>query len=823
MIFKFPIPSAHIQKTFIFNIYHFKVLVFATALPVLLFLTPGANAQQVRVTDQITSIPIEGVVVYSDGFVTQSDHLGQVLLNGIQPEQLVSFYHPSYLPFSVSKSELEKLAFTVVLTEAPHKLDEVVVSVSRGKLIKSRIPGKVDVILSNSAALAAVPTTADLSGLSGEVFVQKSQQGGGSPMLRGFSANRLLLVVDGFRMNNAIFRSGNLQNIVSVDPLSLESIEVAAGPGSVIYGSDALGGVLSMTTYKPEFSWSGKVESKRMFTIKSASANSEKTLHGHWMTSGKQWGFVISGTYSRFDDLMMGKYGPSAYLRPEYVVPDLFAGKDSVVKNNNQRIQKFSGYEQMNLLGKVRFKPVKTLDITLGSLYSFTGDVPRYDRLIVYKGKRLRYGEWYYGPQTWWLNSASLIYTRNHLLFDESTLLAGFQRYEESRHDRNIDKPELYHRTEKLHVFSVSLNFSKNIRGKALIDYGAEASAERIWSNGISEHLISGKETPVAPRYPDHSAYRNLSAYIQSRYHLSDKLSLHGGIRATQTSLSGDFPRQYYSFPVDGFRSVNRAFNGNFGLLYNPSAGGKINLLYSTGFRSPNMDDMAKIFDSEPGHVMVPNPGLKPEYARNLEAGYMTGQQSPVTVELTVFYTWLRKAMVRRDFQFNGQDSILYNQVMSKVEALVNTDGAEIYGGTCSVSFSLVKNLKSKNSITWMRGKDSDGLPVRHVPPLYGNHSVIWEKEPWKAELNFRYNGAIPFSRLAADERDKPYLYLSDDDGNPYSPGWYTLNLLCNYDITEKVKISGGIENLLNQRYRPYSSGIAAPSRNLTISVSVAF
>jgi hemoglobin/transferrin/lactoferrin receptor protein len=235
------------------------------------------------------------------------------------------------------------------------------------------------------------------------------------------------------------------------------------------------------------------------------------------------------------------------------------------------------------------------------------------------------------------------------------------------------------------------------------------------------------------------------------------------------------------------------------------------------------MDDMAKIFDSEPGHVMVPNPDLEPEYARNLEAGYVLNFGNRIQSEIAVFYTWLDNAMVRRDFLFNGHDSILYNQVMSKVESLVNTDGEKIYGGTFSFALLFSDHLKSRHSISWIRGKDSDGLPVRHVPPLYGSSSLIWKKSSWTAELNIRYNGRIPYSRLATDERDKPYLYLPDDNGDPFSPGWYTLNLSVNYDITDKVNIAGVVENLLDKRYRPYSSGIAAAGRNLILSVSLEF
>jgi len=796
---------------------------FLSLLPVVLLLSLEVRSQQVTVTDLKSGAPVEGVVVYSEEFVSQTDHLGQVRLDQVPDAAWLKFYHPSYLPFSALKHDLAKMSFTVVMTESPLRLDEVVVSVSRQKLLKSRIPNKVDVVNSAEIGLANVPTTADVAGLSGEVFIQKSQQGGGSPMLRGFSANRLLLVVDGIRMNNAIFRSGNLQSIVSVDPLSLENVEVAPGPGSVIYGSDALGGVLSMNTFRPEFNYSGKVVSERLILLKSASANSEKTIHGRWKSSGQNWGFLASGSYSGFDDLMMGRNGPSEYLRPEYALPGHFNGKDSTVKNDHPGIQRFSGYDQLNLMAKLRFKPVNQLEITLGTLYSRISAVPRYDRLIVYKGNQLRYGEWYYGPQTWLLNSATIIYTRKHLLFDETTLLAGIQSYEESRHDRNFNSPDLFHRTEKLSILSASLNFTKNIRGKAVIGYGLEGSAERIRSMGETENLLSGAVAAIAPRYPDRSGYRNIAAYVHSRYHFTEKLSLHAGVRMTQTSLEGVFPRQYYDFPVDGFKSVNRAVNGNFGIVFNPEPGEKLNLLFSSGFRSPNMDDMAKIFDSEPGHVMVPNPDLEPEYTRNLEAGYMKNLGRTVQTELTIFYTWLSNAMVRRDFLFNGRDSILYNQVMSKVESLVNTDGARVFGGTFSFALSLSENLKSRHSFTWIKGEDSDGLPVRHVPPVYGSSSVIWEKSAWTTELNVRYNGAISYRRLATDERDKPYLYLPDENGNPFSPGWYTVNMSVNFDVTDKIKISGGVENLLNNRYRPYSSGIVAAGRNLTLSAALEF
>src|SRR5688572_16162673 len=133
-------------------------------------------------------------------------------------------------------------------------LEGVVVSVNKWEQKLNEVPNKI-VKISKSEILRNNPqTSADLLGQSGTVFIQKSQLGGGSPMIRGFATNRVLLVFDGVRMNNAIYRSGNLQNIISIDALSTQTAEVIFGPGSLIYGSDAIGGVMDFHTLEPRFS-----------------------------------------------------------------------------------------------------------------------------------------------------------------------------------------------------------------------------------------------------------------------------------------------------------------------------------------------------------------------------------------------------------------------------------------------------------------------------------------------------------------------------------------------------------------------------------------
>ena len=133
-------------------------------------------------------------------------------------------------------------------------LEEVVVAVSRWHQNIYSEPVKVTRLGFDEMNSYNPQTSADLLNLSGEVFVQKSQYGGGSPMIRGFATNRLLYSVDGVRMNTAIFRSGNIQNVISLDPFAISSTEVLFGPGAVSYGSDAIGGVMVFSTLSPQLS-----------------------------------------------------------------------------------------------------------------------------------------------------------------------------------------------------------------------------------------------------------------------------------------------------------------------------------------------------------------------------------------------------------------------------------------------------------------------------------------------------------------------------------------------------------------------------------------
>jgi hemoglobin/transferrin/lactoferrin receptor protein len=275
----------------------------------------------------------------------------------------------------------------------------------------------------------------------------------------------------------------------------------------------------------------------------------------------------------------------------------------------------------------------------------------------------------------------------------------------------------------------------------------------------------------------------------------------------------------FYEFPYDKISINTGALSGSVGLVYRPDESWQWNMLLSSGFRAPNVDDAGKVFDSEPGNVVVPNAGLGPEYSYNGELGISKKVGEHFRAEGVVFYSWLRDAMVRRNFSFNGQDSILYDGELSRVQAIVNAGKAYVFGFSLNASLVLYPSLSLQSSLTYTDGRDlEEDAALRHAAPLFGSTALRYQSERFRAELLVRYNGAIAFEDLAPSEQNKPQIYTEDG-----ALAWYTINLLGSYQINDFLVLNGGMENILDTFYWPYSSGIAAPGRNFIISLRANF
>ncbi len=795
-------------------------------LLVLILCATALWSQKLTVLDISTGQPIEMATLISESDKTYgtTNARGQVDISDFKGLELIEISSMGYKTLVTSYTGLKLKGFTVFLEPSNISLEEIVVSATGWKQTTHEVPQKIISVSAKDVAFQNPQTAADLLGITGKVFVQKSQQGGGSPMIRGFATNRLLYTVDGVRMNTAIFRGGNIQNVINLDPMATENTEVLFGPGSVKYGSDAIGGVMSFSTLSPQLSLEENVLVNGKALMRYATANQQRTAHFDVNVGWRKWALVTSLSRWNYGDLRQGKHGPDEYIKDQYV--ERQDDRDVVVEQTERLLQIPSAYSQVNFMQKLRFRPNENWDFKYGFHYSQTSEYGRYDRHNRMRNGAPRYAEWNYGPQSWLMNNLNITNAKANWLYDKATLILAQQAFEESRISREFNDPERITRTENVMAYTANLDMAKAAGARNMLYYGAEYVLNDVTSKGVIYHINNASEMPGPSRYPQ-SIWGSAAIYLNDEFDWSEKLTFQSGLRYSLFWLNASFDTSFYPFPFTTAVQNNDALTGSFGMVYRPGRDWVISANFGTAFRSPNVDDIGKVFDSEPGSVVVPNPTLQAEYAYNFDLGIAKVIKEVIKLDITGFYTILNNALVRRDFQLNGQDSIIYDGTNSQVQALQNAARARVYGIQGGLEIQFPAHLFFASDINFQLGEEEldDGTtsPSRHAAPFFGVSRLSYKYKKLELQTYVEYQAERSYEDLAVEERSKDEIYAKDKNGNNYSPAWYTLNLKANYQLSQLFSLSVGIENITNQRYRPYSSGISGAGTNFVFSFSARF
>ncbi|MCF8325456.1 MAG: TonB-dependent receptor [Leadbetterella sp.] len=693
------------------------------------------------------------------------------------------------------------------------KLEEVVISANKFELKKKETPNQIELISAKQIAFQNSPNTANLLEQTGNVFVQKSQAGGGSPVLRGFEASRVLMVMDGVRMNNAIYRAGHLQNVLRIDQSMLERAEVIFGPSSVIYGSDALGGVVHFRTKNPEFD----VKNVRSY-LRYSTAIGEKTGHVDFNIGKKRLAFLTSLTFSDFGDVVQGTNRLDAYpdfgKRPFYV--ERQGNADVSVKNENVNNQVGTGYRQYDFLEKISFQQTENIKHALNFQFSNSSDVPRYDRLTELRNGLPRFAEWYYGPEKR-LMVAYHLELKNTLIYDRASISLAFQDIEESRISRNFNNINRKSQLEKVNLFSLNADFQKVIKEQTLT-YGLEVVGNDVRSKAHFTNITTNEERKADTRYPDGKNIMNTWAiYVADQLKVANNLILHGGLRYAFSDLSAEFiEKSFFPFPFSQIQQKNSSLTGNLGLVYIPFAKTKLGLMGSSGFRSPNIDDLAKVFDSVAGSLIVPNPNIKPEYSYNGEVSVNQQIVNKIKIESVYYVTSMRNAIVIDAFTLNGERTVMYNGQNSKVLAAQNKAKAFIQGWNLNLKADLSKEFSLSSALNYTKGSinDAANTPLDHIPPLFGRSAIRYQKKTIQVEVFSIYNGWKKLADYSPSGEDN--LIYATQDG---MPSWWTLNLRSDYQMNKNFSLQFACENILDKNYRNFASGISSPGRNFMFTV----
>ena len=810
------------------------------------FLVTGfCFSQKIKIIDKHTGKSIRNVTVYNEELTINlsSDNKGFVDVSVFKKNENILFSHISYEPQQIKKTILQKQKMVVFLNKQSAQLDEIVLSVFKKSEKTNRIAEQIAVVSSKEIQKISPQTSADLLATIPGIKVQKSQFGGGSPVIRGMESNRVLLVVDGVRMNNAIYRKGHLQSSISVAPNMLDKTEVVFGPSSVLYGSDALGGVIHYYTKTPKLS--AEEEVKSQFFSRFSSVNQEITSHVSAELRFSNWASLTSISFSNFGDLQSGSrrsHGFKDWGKVFYYSENRYGNyTENPTVNPRPEVLKNTGYHQTDFLQKFFIPLSKNTDLKINLQYSTSSNIPRFDRLIELKNNSLKFAEWNYGPQNRFLLSSQFLIHPNKKWLESGSITGAYQQIEESRIQRKFGSLDRSYREELVNVFSVNGDFSVSLTQdkKRVLSYGFEFTYNDVISKSFGKTLqvssgqINGSSSgfKVQSRYPDGgSNYLSSSAYIAYRQDLNSKTTLNTGLRFTNTTLHALWLDQtFIHLPETDITAVNSAVTATIGYVYRPGKNWQLNSVVSSGFRSPNIDDIGRVREKS-GNISIPNIHVNPEFAYNVEIGLQKYfNDKKFRVGANVYYSLLDN-YIQRDFVYNTDGSkkqVQFDGEFGNAITNQNKGTAYVFGYTLSYLGKISSTINSSGFITYTKGRTYDTKePMSSIPPLFGRVEINYKKDKieFGAALKFNSKKDIEDFNITEgiDNHDLTPIVdpnaIRDSDKYYGSPSWMTIGLTSNYLLSDTFSIQARLDNIFDEHYIEFASGISAPGRNASIS-----
>ncbi len=789
-----------------------------------LTLIQSIECQNVIVRDKSTGEPIDHVALYNQdkSASTLTDDLGHASIEMFGEKDSIYFQHPTYELAGYLKQELAYGDNRVMLEKRNIMLEEFVISAVKDRERMKESPYMIQVLKAEQLITSNFQTSADILQATGHVTVQKSQGGGGSPVLRGFEANKILLVIDGVRMNNAIYRSGHLQNSITIDNHILDRVEVLFGPSGIMYGSDALGGGIHYYTRDPQYE-----EQKISLFAQISSANQGKILHADFSTGGKKIASLNSFTFSDFGNTHSGRNRTSSMgdwgMLKHHV--SQIGGVDSTLANPAPHIQKNTAYRQYDLLSKTRYAPSEFLDLTLNLQFSTSSNIDRFDMLNDYNGDDLKYAEWYYGPQTRFLSSVRVDFRNYNALYTNAKAILAFQRIVEDRNTRRFREDERMSQEEDVFVYSANLDFIKVIKRRQYLYYGLEFTHNDLRSQAFYENIHTGILRFAPTRYPDGGSHtHSLALYGNYKWTPAEKIILNAGFRYQYGILHSDFTDTNLPYREINIRSG--APTASVSLVYNPSPTWKYNFILATGFRIPNVDDYGKV-RAKGDFITVPNENLKSEYTYNGEMGISKRIPNIATLNGSVWISYLTNVIVRTGHTVNGADTLFYDGDYYQIITNSNASLGTIQGISLEAKSEFPGNLQASGTFNFLRGRDiTNNVPLAHIPPVFGKVSIRYflltysphGSRKFTNEAYIYYSGRKYWAEMSPLGEDNQEEGIQDFG----YPAWFTLNLRSHIQLNEQLELQLAIENLLDRFYKTFSSGVGAPGRNFILTLRAA-
>lgn len=671
------------------------------------------------------------------------------------------------LPVSAGEAELSiSLAPSALLRSR-----SVTVTAQRSDEQSFDVPQAVTIVGDEVLLESVVRTTPEALTNQPGLWVQKTTHGGGSPIIRGLVGNQVLLMVDGIRLNNATYRYGPNQYLSGVDPGLVERIEAVRGSGSVLYGSDALGGVVQVLSKTPSFSLDGP--------------RVQGLVSGQWMSGGME--------QSARADLQLGSERV-AFLAgfSERHYGDVVAGGDLGTLAP-------TGYEARTADAKLLVRTGSSGLLTAAFQHSGQDEVPRYDQVAL--GGYLTNE---YDPQTRqlaYLKWESFSTSRWALSLRVS---GSFDRSVEGLLVQQEGSAKIRTQLDEVDTFGLVAEVASEPSPAWQAQSGVEYYSGRVGSTASETDPASGGARSLRGSYADGSTSTSLAAFTNHQVQWK-RFRFSGGLRFNAVTVSVEDA-------LFGSQDVRpSAWVGQLGVMYDLAPWLRAVVSSNSGFRAPNVDDLSKFGAVESTVFEIPSSALAPERSWSVEAGLKLSAKR-VSGAVTAYQTRLSDLIDRVPATYDGSGFVDGRKVYQKQ----NVGDALLRGIEAEADVSLSPALRAFGNLTWTWGENrTTGAPMRRIPPLFATvglhyrHAAGW----WlKAELAT----AGEQDRLAAGDRSDPRISSRLVDGA--MPGWSCWNLHGGFQY-RSVRIRATLRNLFDEAYRVYASGVDEYGRSARLMV----
>jgi len=800
-----------------------KNLFFTIILTI--FLTTSALSQIINIIDNTTNFPVAFVNVYSDSYpdTLYSDEEGTVDLSLFYDDDVIYLDHEFYKLAFYTKTELARKN-VVKLTQGDFLKEENKSPLAVEEYSKD-LPFYVDII--DLKENSVFQNNTDETAISQKVMYEKNQDGGNSAF-RGLEANKVLLVLDGIRLDNIIYRYGRIQNSINFENTVLERTQQIFGPNFLTYSSDASGGVINYFTKQPIFA-----NEEEMFKHKLNLTNQYSSATQTWISNinlnigFKKVATFTSITYNDYGMVQVGKNRNNLvsenYGLHKYYV-ETIDNKDTMLQNPNPTKLMNTNYKRYSIVNKLNFKIAQNINIISNFQYTknFTNDI--YSGLTEVNGDHNRFAVCEYRPTENVLFSLNAIFKQQTKFYTYFSILPSFQRIEEYRVTRKFKSIKELHQIENLNVYSLNLDFIKLVSIHRLM-YGFEISQNNLQSDAYLRDIKTDSTSLGLNRYPTNGTVsNNYAGYINFKWLIHPQFILNSGLRYEFTNSESQFSTDLPQLKLD-FTEVkyNKNFpSGSLSIETYPFIGMQITLTGSTAFHVPIVDEYGKVMTKD-FVVTIPNNKLKPEKTYNVELTLNQKILEYLTFNVTGFNTWLKDALVLSDYQLNGSDSLYFGADRYKIATTINLNMAQIYGVSSSLSYSIYfldsekKYLKFKSSINYIVGKNlEENIPLPNISPVFGQASCVFSWEKFNISFSHIYNGLKKYEDLSPIGQD----YIEKADINGFM-AWQTLNFSVSYSFFNKISTQFAISNILDSFYRSYASSVSAPGRNFVFTLKI--